>query len=116
MFHVEHSSTPLRYRQGLDGQIGRTIDILLFGLVMQTEKHNDAEDNGQENLSDMIVENLLVGVGWVKALGLFYAGYFDGIDCGRCFFLVHVRCSLRQDTRFPEGLAHLSSWGSSLDF
>jgi hypothetical protein len=49
---------------------------------MQTEKHDDAEDNGQENLGDVIVEDLLVGVRWVKALGLFHTCYFDGIDCG----------------------------------
>jgi hypothetical protein len=62
---------------------------------MQAKKEDDAEDDGGEkNLSDVIVEDLLVGVRGIVEVGFFLPGCFwadDGIDRDGCvLFYVHV--------------------------
>jgi hypothetical protein len=48
-------------------------------LAVKTKQDDDTEDDrSQENLSDVVVENLLVGVGGVAELGLRLSRRFTG--------------------------------------
>jgi hypothetical protein len=59
-------------RDAIVRQIRRTTCKLSGALVMQTEQEDHGEDNGgKENLSDAIVEDLLIGIGGVGGAGLF---------------------------------------------
>ena len=64
---------------------------------MEAEQEDDTEDDrGKENLSDAVVENLLVGVRGVTEAGFLLSRRFNGDDgTGGCvLFYVHVLDSL----------------------
>jgi hypothetical protein len=82
---------------------------------MKTKQDDDTEDDrGKDNLSDAVVENLLVGVRGVTEVGFLLSRHFNGDDgTGGCvLFYVHVLDSLFfAAQRFPCGSGNVYSWG-----
>jgi hypothetical protein len=108
MFHVEH------YRLGeiFERLPRQGYPVMQSNLVMQTEQKDDAKDDGrEEDLSDMVVEDLLVGLGGVAELVFFLAQCFIGHN-GSCWyryvlFYDHVLDSLDCNTEIPLRLCNV---------
>src|SRR6266436_7907222 len=71
---------------------------------MKPKQDDDTEDDCcKENLSDAVIENLLVGVRGVAEVGFLVSRRFpgdDGTECGGCvLFYVHVLDSLKLQHR-----------------
>jgi hypothetical protein len=84
VFHVEHSL-------GRRRESGHPASIP--SLVVKTKQDDDTEDDrGKENLSHVVVENLLVCIGGVTEAGFLLSRRFNGDDgTGGCvLFYVHV--------------------------
>jgi hypothetical protein len=85
---------------------------------MQPEQEDDSEDDGgEENLADMIVENLLIGVGSVAEGELLLNWRFSGADGTECgwyvLFYVHVLDSLELQHRDLPAIPQRLFMGSS---
>ena len=90
VFHVEHSARRSNPGSG---------DPMFAASAMQAKEDDQAKDDGSEqDLSDVIVEDLLVGVGCVAEVCLLLCRRFtanNGIQClGHVLFYIHVLDSL----------------------
>jgi hypothetical protein len=89
-------------------------------LAVKTKQDDDTEDDrSQENLSDVVVENLLVGVGGVAELGLRLSRRFtgdNGTECGGyVLFYVHDLDSLGCNAKISLQFRNVFySWGVPL--
>jgi hypothetical protein len=85
---------------------------------MKPEQEEDAEDNGcEENLTDAVVEDLLIGIRGVAEVILFLSRCFRGDWMGRSgcvLFYVHVPNSLGCNTGLSLCRAKICSWGVPL--
>ena len=117
MFHVEHFQT-IRRPEGYESPQLSMLQACV--LTMQAQQHDQAEDNrGEEYLYDVVVENLLVGVGSIGDIEFFLSGCFtfnDWIDGGRLALLcVDVHDSPYSRHKVFLGLrAQTYSWGVPL--
>jgi hypothetical protein len=87
-------------------------------LVMQPKENDHAKDDGgEQDLSDMVVEDLLVGVGGVAEACLLLSQRFiagDGTQClGYVLFYVHVLDSLGDSAEISLR-SQCCSWGVPL--
>ena len=94
MFHVEHPAELERHHPPAssphsDHESSSGVHDRLIKLAMQMEQNHDSKDNRRkQNLNDMIVEDLLVGIGGIEEIGFFLARSFVrwGTVGQRCFF------------------------------